>query len=99
LHLSRLVLWPRRWSRYVPPKSRLAFNGLDDVISTRLYSSTAVVFEMRSLGCYGCRTLPYDEHSSHPKELKKTNYIKRNFIETSYRIVCRWDWVHWYVGH
>jgi hypothetical protein len=31
--LARLILWFWRWRRYVPPKRRLTFNGLQGVIS------------------------------------------------------------------
>jgi hypothetical protein len=42
--LSRLVLRSWRWTRHVPPKRRLNFNGLHDGISkkTELFITTAV---------------------------------------------------------
>jgi hypothetical protein len=43
-YLAWLILRPWRWRRYVPPKRRLAFNGLHGVISQKL-----VLFER-----YGC---------------------------------------------
>jgi hypothetical protein len=44
--LARLILRPRRWRRYVPPKRRLTFNGLHGVISQKivLFSSGIVGF-------------------------------------------------------
>jgi hypothetical protein len=42
--LARLILWPWRWRRYVPPKRQLTFSRLHNVISQKivLFITTAV---------------------------------------------------------
>jgi hypothetical protein len=40
--LARLILWPWRWKRYVPPKRGLIFNGLHGVISKKIVLFIAV---------------------------------------------------------
>jgi hypothetical protein len=34
--LTRLILRPRRWRRYVPPKRWLTFNGLHGIVSQKI---------------------------------------------------------------
>jgi hypothetical protein len=41
--LARLILRPSRWKRYVPPKRRLTFNGLQGDISQQTVDSNSLV--------------------------------------------------------
>jgi hypothetical protein len=52
--MKSMIFWditPCRWRRYVPPKSRLTFNGLHGVISQKMvfFSFTLVLHELLNI--------------------------------------------------